>query len=391
MIFAQKLECTNRSTAVRLREGIDMIKYFLALNKFDKRNIFILCAAALVAILMCCQLTRDDLASAESAYFKKKYRMALKKFTALANAGDSEAQKYLGVMYFQGEGVSKDYETAAKWFTKASEQRNPRGQHYLAICYLSGLGVQRDFHKALNLEIDAASNRYNITKIKYQKTARLAGYGDMRMQGKEDAAERALQEKSNQDGMRKEPNTRTKAVLESFMSGSKNGKTEAAYLLGLTFSDGKRARPNIKEAARFFRKSANEGNVSAQTRLGMLYFFGDGVLQDFAEAAHWFNLAAMQGSKDAQFLLGNLYASGSGVPLDYVKAAALYAMAVENKHSLAKCYLAELFSKGLGVYQNIDIARILCQEGYNETDNDVCTLIWSANMLGKTDHETPGP
>lgn len=36
-----------------------------------------------------------------------------------AENGDAQAQHYLGVMYFTGEGVTKDFEEANKWSKKA--------------------------------------------------------------------------------------------------------------------------------------------------------------------------------------------------------------------------------------------------------------------------------
>ena len=47
---------------------------------------------------------------------------------ALAERGDADAQRWLGAMYYQGEGVQQDYEKAAHWFRKAAEQGHARSQ-----------------------------------------------------------------------------------------------------------------------------------------------------------------------------------------------------------------------------------------------------------------------
>ena len=49
-----------------------------------------------------------------------------------ADLNDKSIQFYLGVMYMDGEGVTKDYNEAVKWYRKAADQgyatsgRNPR-------------------------------------------------------------------------------------------------------------------------------------------------------------------------------------------------------------------------------------------------------------------------
>ena len=61
-----------------------------------------------------------------------------------AELGDAEAQFFLGVRYYNGEGVSQNYSEAVKWFTKAAEQNIPEAQVNLGKMYLEGKGVKRD-------------------------------------------------------------------------------------------------------------------------------------------------------------------------------------------------------------------------------------------------------
>ena len=48
------------------------------------------------------------------------YATALRELQPLAEQGHAPAQSGLGMMYFQGTGVSKDYKTAVKWFRHAA-------------------------------------------------------------------------------------------------------------------------------------------------------------------------------------------------------------------------------------------------------------------------------
>lgn len=74
---------------------------------------------------------------------------ALKVWLPQAQAGDAEAQYYLGQMFERGLGVPPDYEAAAEWYRKAAEQGDTAAQISLGSLYESGLGVPRDGEEAI--------------------------------------------------------------------------------------------------------------------------------------------------------------------------------------------------------------------------------------------------
>ena len=78
------------------------------------------------------------------AYESGDYKTALREWKPLAKNGNAIAQRKLGVLYREGEGVSKDYKTAMKWFRLAAEQGDARAQFNLGLMYVMGLGVIQD-------------------------------------------------------------------------------------------------------------------------------------------------------------------------------------------------------------------------------------------------------
>ena len=66
-----------------------------------------------------------------------------------AEAGDANAQRDLGICYYEGKGVEKDYKEAVKWFTKSAEQGNQFGQLNLGNCYYECTGVSKDLGEAV--------------------------------------------------------------------------------------------------------------------------------------------------------------------------------------------------------------------------------------------------
>lgn len=74
-----------------------------------------------------------------------------KKCLTKAQAGDVNAQFFLGCRYESGHGVPKNYRKAVEWYAKAAEQGDVRGQYYLGLCYYKGNGVLKDYTKAVEL------------------------------------------------------------------------------------------------------------------------------------------------------------------------------------------------------------------------------------------------
>jgi len=90
------------------------------------------------------------------AFDRADYATALKIWLPMAQAGDAEAQTYVGEIYEKGLGLKPDYQAAATWYDKAAQQNFSRAQINLGNLYEKGLGVTQDKAKALNLYRNAA-------------------------------------------------------------------------------------------------------------------------------------------------------------------------------------------------------------------------------------------
>lgn len=84
------------------------------------------------------------------AYDRADYRTALKVWLPQAQAGDPEAQNYVGQIYEKGLGLPADHKTAAHWYQLAAEQDYSEAQINLGYLYEKGLGVEKDSAVALN-------------------------------------------------------------------------------------------------------------------------------------------------------------------------------------------------------------------------------------------------
>jgi len=79
------------------------------------------------------------------AYERGDYATALREWLPLAQQGDADAQRNLGLMYEKGEGVPQDYAQAVQWYRWAAEQGHANAQFFLGRMYNKGEGVPQDY------------------------------------------------------------------------------------------------------------------------------------------------------------------------------------------------------------------------------------------------------
>jgi TPR repeat protein len=186
----------------------------------------------------------------------------------LAEGGSEGAQIEMGVMYAQGQGVTKDFKEAMKWFRLAADKGNTEAMNFLgALFHDGGNGVAQDYREA----------------VKWYKLA------------------------------------------------AQKGDANAQETLGAIFYDGDAGvAQDYKEAAKCYRLAADKGSREAELRLGYMNYNGQGVTQDYKEALKWYRLAADQGDAQAQYFLGNMYNEGKGVVQDYREAVKWHRLAAQQ-------------------------------------------------------------
>lgn len=106
----------------------------------------ILLASALTAIAA---PVLAELDAGEDAYAKGDYVTALEEWRPMAEAGDADAQFYVGALYYHGEGVPQSTAEAARWYRRAARQGHAAAQHNLGVMHYTGEGLPEDHAEAL--------------------------------------------------------------------------------------------------------------------------------------------------------------------------------------------------------------------------------------------------
>jgi TPR repeat protein len=300
-----------------------------------------------------------------------------------ADRGNEDAQYWLGIYYYKSEGVKQNYNKAFKWFHKATNQGNIYGQYFLGTCYYNGHGVKRDYDKAFELFKRSADQGYLDGQLSlgicYYK-----GYGVKRNYDKAfDWFKRSIDQDNsskqywlgicyyNGHGVKRDYDK----AFELFKRSADQSHAMGQYWLGMCYYNGEGTKQDNVEAFYWFEKSATEGNANGQYWLGIRYYHGHGLDQDYNKAFGLFQRSADQGHTNGQYWLGNCYYNGHGVKRNYDKAFDWFMRSANQGDANGQCWLGNCYYKGHGVKRNYDKAFDWFMKSANQGDaNGQCWL-----------------
>jgi len=125
----------------------------------------IICALVLLTVALIGQEARAGYSEGMQAYEETRFEYAMQEFRRLAARGHAGAEFMLGVMYFQGQGPSRDQSIAAVWFYKSALKGHAGAQLALGSIHIRGIGVYQDLSKAYKwLTIAAESGIGDISQ-----------------------------------------------------------------------------------------------------------------------------------------------------------------------------------------------------------------------------------
>ncbi len=304
---------------------------------------------------------------AEKAYIAEDYSKAFELFEPLANAGNDDAQYYMGIMYHFGDGVRQSYEKAYEWYLKSAEAGDLDSQYRVATLYEDGDGIREDKNKAFNWFLKSAQQGHKTSQFKvafysddgsiidqdyeqaaywYQKAGEqgdptsLAYLGELYQNGKgvSENLERAIELYMEAIGIENQEYAVSK--LNSIIEDNTPDNTSQSPAFAMA-SDLFRAG-NVSGAVNAFQKLAGAGDRDAQVLVGSLYQSGQGGLaQSDAQANHWFLKSALKGLASGQYSLGAAYGNGQGVEKNLNLARFWFEKAADQGHEAARQALTQ--------------------------------------------------
>ena len=116
----------------------------------DARLIALRLPVALALSIVCLAAPAwADFKTGMDAYFRSDYATALREWQPLAEQGQALAQYQLGLLYANGQGVTKDDAKARQWYEKAAVQGHTEAQVNLGVLLMYARGGQQDYKMAV--------------------------------------------------------------------------------------------------------------------------------------------------------------------------------------------------------------------------------------------------
>ena len=101
----------------------------------------------------------DDMEKGRQAYVKGQFDEAFRVWLPLAEAGNMEAQAWVGSMYANGDAVDVDDARAHGWYLKAAEQGHAMAQANVGANCFMARGIDVDLNGAVKWLTAAADNK----------------------------------------------------------------------------------------------------------------------------------------------------------------------------------------------------------------------------------------
>ncbi len=175
--------------------------------------------------------TTDHLNEAVAAYMRHDHAAALALFRPHAEAGDAEAQAWVGAVYANGSGNAGSLAEAFKWYIKAANQGHVAAQTNVGAMLAMGQGTPQDLERGI-------------------------------------------------------------AWLEK---AAEAGDPMACYNLATLHAKGGGPPQDLARATELYRFAAETGHYPSQARLGHHYAHGLGIEKNRVSAFAWLSLAAQHG------------------------------------------------------------------------------------------------
>jgi uncharacterized protein len=146
--------------------------------------------------------------------------------------------------------------------------------------------------------------------------------------------------------------TNTQVDISALKTRAEAGDAAAQTSLGWIYQKGMGAKPDMKEAVKWFQKAADQNYPEALVALGEMTQAGQGITRNPANAARLYQSAAEKGSVTGEYDLAYLYEQGMGVDKDETNASKWYELAASGGDPIAQYDIGQRYMLGLGVATN---------------------------------------
>ena len=275
------------------------------------------------------------------------YKKAFTWYQRAALRGHPLAQCQLGLMYREGQGITKDEKKAFDWFMKAADDQQacPRGKFYVARSYHYGNGVPVDYEEAVKWYLTAAQQEDAYAQLNLgscfergegvSKDLQMAAYWYERAAKQEEPLAQC-----NLGVMYLRGRGVTKDASKAialFRKAADHHESYGIYMLGRCYLYGEGVKKDVNQAYVLIKQAAEKGDIQAQLDVAGYYMTGKVVEKNPDIAVRWYRKAAEGGSVPAMVILSECYERGNILPKDEAQTIYWLEKAVQKDYQFAIC------------------------------------------------------
>jgi TPR repeat protein len=268
-----------------------------------------------------------------AAYVKKNYQQAFANFNKGQKLGMVQSTYFLGELFHQGKGVTRDDNKALLYFRQASAGKYPDAEKAIIELYLTGESGVRDRQKAIIL----------LNKIANRSTAHALNLAQSFYYAKGVTMDYEL-------------------ARMFYLIAAQNDNGIALNHLGEIHRYGQGVPVDFVKASDYYMQAINVEHKLAIFNIAQMHYNGEGRPINYAEALTWFKKASDKEVSYAQYYLGLMFQQGHGVKQNFKQANQWLYLAMDQQHQGAKFILAKNMLKGKGMVKNVDRAMLYITE-----------------------------
>ena len=321
-----------------------------AINK----SLLLACCLFLVSSVVIAAYS-SDFQKGKTAYQKKDYTEAFYHFRSAAEAGNAEAQLYLGSMYRNDdEGIKRDTEKMFFWWNKAADQGNARAAYAVAKWSNGDFG-----------EMVWKDDDYSKLIPLYERAAKLGDSLSQYWLGRVYRSEQTI-------------HADPKLHHYWMEKAAENNSTQAQFRIAEIYGQGIGVMQDNQKSLMWLKKAAQSQHPKAQFHLARLNFMGAmGVTKNPEQGLAWMQAAAINGEKTAYYELAMRHITGDGAEKD-PKKGYLYFIELMRKAD----------DKDLRAKVSFKMGEIFALGGFGKTD-PVAAYSWFYVANKKGNPEAP--
>ena len=293
------------------------------------------------------------------------YKSPLAAVQKAAEAGDPMAQKRMGDLYLEGNGVATNPAEAVRWYQLAAAQGLAPAQLNLGNAYLCGEGVPKNSVEGFRWCQLAA--RQNLAEAHYNLGfCYLAGEGIPQNQPEGFrlitlAAEQGLDRAQYTLGdiYARQPIPDYESAFRWYRKAAAQNLVQAQMALAACYENGLGVKTNPDQAFKWYEKAAAQGSLPAQKRAALMLYENKGLKPDYRAAEKRLLALARElpDDVDIQFALGFMYYNGGhGVARNVAQAATWYQAAAQRGYAYAQHNFALQLECGEGLPRDFTTA-----------------------------------